>query len=173
MKRTFSILLLLVFAFNIGGFLSVFEIQKGMARKQMKRRLKEGVPEAQLSHITIGKQEAATLEWKKSNEFRYKGNLYDIVKSSRDADGTIHYYCVTDKQETVLFANLDELVKQSTGTTENSPVKGLYKILLKLYSPPSLELIPSAENNTETFFSYHKHSPTPSFDPASPPPWLG
>jgi hypothetical protein len=67
---------------------------------------------------------------KENKEFRYKGMMYDIVKS-RKTDSTIEYYCINDIEETILFDQLDQKVQEQMNHQEEKgqgiPVKKLLK----------------------------------------------
>jgi len=99
------------------GYLLIFKIQQYQIRKEIKQRIKAGVPENELVLLKIPR----ALEEKPNpvfqriheREFRYEGKMYDIVRREIHGD-TTWYYCVSDEKETVLFANLDELVNRET-----------------------------------------------------------
>jgi hypothetical protein len=118
------------------GLLLIFKIQQYQIRKEIKHLIKLGVPDNQLVHISISTKNKSQLEWKHSKEFRYKGNMYDVVKIEIVNDSTTLYQCVSDQQETILFANLDEQVKKNMDSKNNgsNPIKNLFKFLSNIYS---------------------------------------
>ena len=97
------------------GCLFIFKIRQYEIRREIKQRIKAGAPDQELSLIKIPK----TLEEKPhpafrridEGEFRYDGNMYDVVRQEAHGD-TTWYYCLSDEKETQLFANLDDLVKR-------------------------------------------------------------
>jgi len=115
MCNAISILLLFVMLFQATGWLFIFEIQQCEIRREIKQQIKAGVPEQDLVLLKISRN----LEEKSNSifqriherEFRYEGNMYDIIRREAHGD-TTWYYCLSDEKETQLFANLDELVKR-------------------------------------------------------------
>lgn len=154
------------------GLLLVFKIQQYQIRKEIKHLIKLGVPDNQLVHISISPKNENQLEWMHSKEFRYKGTMYDIVKTELINDTTTLYHCVTDQQETKLFANLDEHVKKNMNSKNNgsNPIKNLFKFLSTLYSQSQNQTWPSCQLKevAKCQFSYFYSSP--SLDITSPPP---
>jgi len=78
---------------------------------EVKQRIKRSVPAQELVLIRVTGESASALEWIKSFEFRYRGNLYDIVRTGQAGDTTF-YYCINDVQEERLFAGLDGHVRR-------------------------------------------------------------
>ncbi len=136
MKRTFSIVLLLVFVFNTGGFILLFRIQQVQIRKEIKRQIKDNLDSQELAIIRVTAENQNQLHWEHAKEFRYGGMMYDVVKKVVIDNLTTVYYCITDTQETTLFANLDLLVNKSMDAKSNGnhPLKNLLKFLSNLYS---------------------------------------
>lgn len=68
--------------------------------------IKAGVPEDKLVVFsfpgTIKDKPVAEFKWTKSNEFRYKGEMYDIVREEIAGDSII-YHCIHDVKESGLF----------------------------------------------------------------------
>lgn len=89
-----------------------YEARLHVIRKNVKRKIKKGARESDMVKLYIPK----TLEAKPdasftrihSREFRYKGQMYDIVKQTDLGDTTL-YWCIWDKEETALFAQLGSL----------------------------------------------------------------
>jgi len=78
------------------------------------------VPAQELVLIRVTGESASALEWIKSFEFRYRGNLYDIVRTGQSGDTTF-YYCINDVQEERLFAGLDGHVRRQMESTGGHP----------------------------------------------------
>lgn len=115
MRVLLSISLLLLLLFQTASHLFVFKIQQYQIRKEIKRQIKAGVPEEELILLKI----PHSLEISPNNkfkrieehEFRYLGEMYDVVKQEQHGD-TTWYYCLWDEKESELFAQLDEQVAQ-------------------------------------------------------------
>lgn len=172
LKQTISILLLFVFSFNIVGVVTVFKLQQFQIRRGIKRQIKRGLSEDDLHVITIHPKNSADLDWQEENEFIYKGDMFDIVKKEIRSDSSIVYYCINDKQEKSLFANLDEQVKKQTD--RNSPTNQLAKKFFKfLSSIPLQEKNESAsvEQNSSKLISLCENNYTsPEVGIEAPPP---
>ncbi|HSH64278.1 MAG TPA: hypothetical protein VLB84_00420 [Bacteroidia bacterium] len=172
MKKASAILLLFVFTFNLVDFLLVFKVQQYQVRKQIKQLIKQGVPDDELVQISITSENHMQLDWKHEKEFRYKGTMYDIVKTEIIDDTTTIYHCVTDKQETALFANLDEQVRKNMDTKNNgnNPLKNSFKLLSNIYFQPQTHawILPQINAVIKCEFSHFYSSP--ALDITGPPP---
>lgn len=105
-------MLLLILLFNISGHFATFKIAQRSIKKELKRKIKNRVPETELAVFTFSTSDLNKLEWEeKGKEFWLNGNLYDIVKKQETAD-SISFHCINDRQEKELFANLEELVNR-------------------------------------------------------------
>lgn len=119
---------MLIFAvlFNIGGAYVIFETARINIRREVKRKIKAGVPEDQLHTLRFLTSEiengTAGINWKESREFEFKGCMYDIVHTKYSGDYTI-YECVNDVQEEVLFAQLDKMTKEASSKDQNTRQK--------------------------------------------------
>ncbi len=137
MQSVISSFVILLIMLQTTGRLIVFKLQQYQIRAQVKQQIKAGVPEDELVLLKI----PAVLEQGHNRvfqriharEFRYHGQMYDIVRQQSKGD-TTWYYCVSDEQETLLFARLDELVHQNmTGTQPHSKIEMLLRLLGALY----------------------------------------
>lgn len=112
MKRILPILLIFTLALPYSSTYLYFKQRQYVIRKSIKRQIKKGVSEKDLVLLKIPKwiENSENEEFKRihSKEFRYKGEMYDIVRS-QDYGNETWYWCVWDKEETALFAQLDEL----------------------------------------------------------------
>lgn len=127
LKRTVSIVLVTLYLFNLFGYLGTFLVAQAQIRKEIKQRIKQSVPENELVRISITPPTASSLQWIKSFEFRYRGSLYDIVRTEHVGD-TTHYTCIHDVKEQGLFADLDEHVrKQMESDARASGPKTVFK----------------------------------------------
>lgn len=79
-------------------------------RKEIKMKIKRGVPENELTLFYYSEDNRHEFDWKHSREFNHSGVMYDIVREENPEPGVRLFYCVTDHQETLLFGNLKILV---------------------------------------------------------------
>jgi hypothetical protein len=135
-KKLFSILLLVIVLFNITGFFVIFKIEQFHIRKAIKRQIKAGVSEDELHFFSFSQKEFNELDWtKKGKEFRLENTMYDVVRLEKFKD-FIHLYCVNDKEESVLFANLYERIQykmNQESNIPNSPLNNILKIFNLVY----------------------------------------
>lgn len=79
-------------------------------KKEVKQIIKAGIPQEQLImlafHKNIYYKEINNFKWTKKNEFRYKSEMYDIIKTENRND-SVYFYCFHDLKESDLFKNLD------------------------------------------------------------------
>ena len=144
-KKAIAILLLFVMSINLGGLFLVFRFQQHLVRKEIKRKIKAGVPDQELFFFRINQQNQQAFEWIHAREFRYKGRLYDVVRKKTLDQHTIEYACINDIQESRLFAQLDEEV--SRNLSNNATPSPQTKVLLKLLSIPFI--LPQATGSIE------------------------
>lgn len=135
MKSTVSFFLLIIFLFNTMGYIVVFKISQNQIRKEVKREIKMKLNESELQTIVFNKSELKTINWVETDkEFIHHNELFDIVRTS-ETETTITYYCINDKQEEQLFANLDEHINKHLTNHKSSKKNSLklidnnYKIL--------------------------------------------
>ncbi|MFZ5552616.1 MAG: hypothetical protein ACOZCO_05845 [Bacteroidota bacterium] len=124
-----AIALLAVMLFSSFGPYIIFSRQQATIRKEIKKRIKQGVPEKDLVKFSVNEL-SGNISWTDGKrEFTFNGSKYDVVKREVSENG-IYFYCIDDKQETVLFKNLDELTKnewnKKSHSFKNKPVFQLY-----------------------------------------------
>jgi hypothetical protein len=134
LKRLLSHILLILFMFHSVGSTLVFLALQAQVRREVKQRIKEGLPPEQLQVLSFSLQEASALDWKKEgHEFRYQGMMYDVVRVKLEQNRVL-YHCITDMQEEGLFEGLDELVQEyMTRSSKQKELKRLAKNLSKVY----------------------------------------
>ncbi len=121
LKKSLSILFLIVVAFNMAGIFIVFKTHQNAIRKEIKQQIKAGIPEHELHIFKLSKKEYCKLHWVREDiEFRLGARMFDIVRSENLSD-SIYLYCINDTEEAILFAELDDLTlskiqKESKGT---------------------------------------------------------
>jgi len=134
-KRVIAILFLTLYVYNIAGYYAVFKALQCEVRADIKRQVKETVPEDELFLIAVPLGAENMLQWLKEHEFRYQGSLYDVVRHHTSND-TTYYHCVNDTQEEQLFENLEAHVRAQTNSG-GLPQKAadVFKNIAKDYFP--------------------------------------
>jgi hypothetical protein len=175
MKRLLSILFLLIFVYNLAGYFVVFRLEQYAVKRSMKALIKSGLNEEALEKVVVPNGDISTERFgfrllDEGKEFMYKGKLYDIVKSSTDGKNTV-FYCINDKNEERLFANLYEHIKQNN--EPNTPAKNhsnnLVKSIIKEALPDnSMEML--LTKTADIQFSIYDIAPLQQYIPLHTPP---
>lgn len=140
-RKTVQYILLFLFIWQIVGFVTYFEISHFKLKKEIKLLLKQGVPKDELVYFEFTDVEMNDLVWLKKNEFNLNGDLFDVVRRSKDKNGVNHLECISDKQETVLFARLNQTISQNLGNEKHStPISNWMKLLKVPADLPQKEL---------------------------------
>lgn len=136
--------------FNSFGIFILFKYEQILVKKEIKRRIKFGVPanERLLFAITKQMEENKKSDFKRveKGEFEYKGEMYDILYEFRKND-TTYIIAIHDPKETNLFAQLNNYIsKYNDWDTHHNPLaksKKHIKKFLKDYLPDkTFQLIP-------------------------------
>jgi hypothetical protein len=177
MKKALSILITILFLYNIAGYLIVFKSFQYGIKKEIKTRIKNKINDKDLVLIKYpshpNSQQKNALRWKEKNEFLFNGNMYDVVRQYSLND-TIYYYCINDTREKELFSNLDLQVMQNMAS--NKVANNLVK-LFKLTIDQSYLINYSKVNLLQSFKESFSVYITPGYLPVqkeveTPPPKL-
>ncbi len=173
MKKAVPLFLLCIFLFNTVGYYIAFKAIQYEVKNEIKSEIRSGIKTDELIILTIKKNDLAAIQWEESGtEMRYKGEMYDIVKSIK-AKAAIVYYCINDTKEESLFINLDNHI--NTHVAANKPLKNSKKLIdnvVKLYFTCLHGLEPNIvepqhkfldENLIFTSSTIEKNSPPPQF----------
>lgn len=123
MRKFIAFLFISFLIWNYAGFYGYFHLESLNLRKELKTKLKLSYPKEDLRDFTFSKNEIANLTWTKRNEFVWRSNMYDVVYSDTSEKGdSIHYQCISDVQETLLFARLDCLISNDLSGKGHPPI---------------------------------------------------
>lgn len=159
----------------MAGIFVVFKIEQTQVRKEIKHQIKSGLRENDLHLFVYSKKEFEQFDWvRKDLEFELNNEMFDIVRSE-NKDDTVLLYCVNDKEETLLFAQLDEMIRkkmeQESSSSQNSSRK-----LVKFFKffncilPQFENKYQSEEADQNTFSELISHYLSPYIKVSSPPP---
>jgi hypothetical protein len=131
MRRLFALIFLFLYVYNIAGYLAVFSAMQFRIRSEVKKALKASVPESELTSFAFPTSSIEySVQWIEDHEFRYNGNLYDIVRSHTCGD-TTYFACINDAQEEQLFDHLDNHVQRHMGDSGQSGKFDSFKDVFK------------------------------------------
>lgn len=178
-KNLYILILLFILLFNSIGVFIVFKYEQTLVRKEVKRRIKFGIPENERLLLSIPKwmEEIPNKDFKRihKGEFIYKGEMYDILYTQEDTD-TTHYIVIHDPKETNLFARLDEHInKYNDWNNQHNPLSKSKKELKKYkkdYFPTHSETKYFSQLSTIFYIDFLNPLLKFSIDKVSPPPQL-
>lgn len=173
MKKIVAILLLFSLFLPFLGTISLFNIQKYQAKKELKRKLITGLEDSALVLLVFTKKEKESLYWEHEKEFKYQGFMYDIVKQK--VEGTRYFYwCWKDHKETLLYKKLEKLVALALG---DDPLQKQNQLQLKWFhnllffkseTPYSFTVFTEEKNHKK--FNYSNNYTSLQIIPTKPPP---
>jgi hypothetical protein len=119
MKRFISFILLFLFLFVSGGYYLYFRYLQRQIQQEVKTEIRKGLQEEELSLIVIPANGSQDILWtKKDKEFRYKGSMYDVVRTEVRGQ-KIYYYCLNDVKEKQLIARYQRTNRRKAKTLLN------------------------------------------------------
>jgi len=174
-RKLISFGLLFLFLWQIGGYLLEFQLESTRIRKEIKKLTKEAVPRNQLIYFQFSEKEMNQIVWTKKNEFKKDGHFYDVVWKKDLGNGKIEFQCVSDNQETVLFAKLDQYVSTNLANSNpDKPLKNWTKLVFEVYLFAHFDIQPifepSISGYSENGFYYKEQFSIPFLFIETPPP---
>lgn len=121
-QRIIAILLLVIFTYNLVSYYFTFIAQQHQIKNEVAIKIMNNIPENELTVFSFHPEskEFNKIEWIDDMEFRYNGQLYDVVNQLTNTDGTIHYYCLNDIEEEDLLNNLDKHIQNHVSNNGSS-----------------------------------------------------
>ncbi|PKP20036.1 MAG: hypothetical protein CVU05_09960 [Bacteroidetes bacterium HGW-Bacteroidetes-21] len=108
MKKFISLILVITFIFNSGGHYLWFLYLQNANQKDIKREIRKGLKDNELTLIVVPLNDESALQWEKpQKEFKYQGEMFDVVRSKIILQKK-YYYCINDKKEKLLIANFNK-----------------------------------------------------------------
>jgi hypothetical protein len=140
--------LLLILLLPAAGSQLYFGFRFHQIKKEIKRQLKQGVPDDELELLKIPRsfETGADPRFERihAREFRYLGRMYDIVRQETRGD-TTWYWCIHDFRESALFAQLDGLARQASDG--DRPSRESRERLLRFFQSLYLAELPGDESS--------------------------
>ena len=104
MRKYTSLIILVIFLFNIGGYYLWFSIlQKGI-QSEVRHEIGEGLKDENLALVIVPLNDQGGISWiEQGKEFSYKGEMYDVVRIEiKNQDK--YFFCIKDIKEKQLIA---------------------------------------------------------------------
>jgi hypothetical protein len=161
----------MVIAFT--GHFGLFKAKQYKARKEINAIIKAGVPDSLQVNFYLDEiqSESKLFIWIHSKEFRYKGQMYDVI-SEKEENGRVLLTCIHDVKESGLFADLDKMIQKQMNS--DSQHQSSRKQWIKLFQSLFYDENPQVEHHQ---FAYQLHTfffrvnfLSVSFNTESPPP---
>jgi hypothetical protein len=117
------------------GYYLVFCIQQYCMREEMMEKIIKNLPDKNLTVIQITNENRRKLKWvEKNKEFKFNGKLYDLARVITQGDTSL-LYCVNDRQEEQLIANLEEHIQKDNDSQipKNKRISNIQERLIKDY----------------------------------------
>lgn len=113
LKKAPIYFLLVLFLYNQVGYFVAFKTKQYFIRKEVKSLVLSELPKEKLEKITfqLNSDNYKKLYWENSHEFKWKGNLYDVIKQEQ-RDEYITFYCLQDKNEDAILSQLDNHIQK-------------------------------------------------------------
>jgi len=130
-QRVTAISILVILLLGMASYYPVFKFDQWQIHKAISRQLEKLIPENELEVISVA-QNSNEIQWiRKDREFRYKGHLYDVVRSKKTGS-VIRYYCINDGEETELVKQYEKTF-QSQAADNRAPSKSITIQVLKIF----------------------------------------
>ena len=165
MRKYISFILLIIILFFSNGYYLYFKYLQHNIQLEIKHGIRKGLKEKDLSIIIVSLNNEKEIEWtKKNKEFRYKGMMYDIVKTKIKSNKKI-YYCINDIKEKKLIANYTKHNRR-----RNKVLLKLKKILSNKYLPENYSINNKIGKANVYFAEYQFFYKSRFIGTLSPPP---
>ncbi len=175
LKKVTIFILLGIFLFNTAGYFIAFKILQYQIRKEIKAEIKQQLDPSECTIITIAKREITSIAWEDDGEeFYYKGELYDIIRSTETKD-SITFCCINDEKEEELLEKLNDHIDRHSiayKSLKNRSAKKLNNPVKKLFFQVASSSFLSATNRSIRFPSDYFYYTPVFIEIVSPPPEL-
>jgi len=166
MRKFTSLILLIIILFVSNGYYLYFKYLQHNIQQEIKQKIRKGLDEKDLEVIIVPFSNNKEIIWtKKNKEFKYKGAMYDIVKT-KIKNGKSYYFCINDIREKQLITSFIN----NNNRRRNKTLIVIKKVLSNKYffEKFSLKII---INKLDIYFSeYQQIYKSQTVDVLSPPP---
>ena len=136
MKKIIAIVILGLMLYNILGYYLVYLGLIYEAKSEMSERIEGSDFGKELTTLVFsienGNISDKDIDFKNEDEFEYKGEMYDVVKSET-RDGFVYFYCINDKNEEFIQASLEKHISDnfSNDAATQKRVNSILKNIIK------------------------------------------
>lgn len=176
-KKPVSIVLTILMIYHTIGFYAAFHGLRYYVRHEVKQQIKRNIPDSELAILSFDPNSGdfLSIQWIDSHEFRFRGEMFDVIRTTVDDRGIRTYACIRDTQEERLMAALDGEVRSRLRDDATGLAHETKLILLsfrKEFCPVTFHFRPEIRER-EMFADPHGvHLLDPHSSPPSVPPWF-
>jgi hypothetical protein len=164
LKGLMPVILVAAFLYNIFGYYVVFQVNRTKVRSEMKQQLASAKKKICVLSIFDAEKDPS-FHRIHAKEFLYKGQMFDVLRESKNGRTTT-FYCLRDVKEELLMAGLRKSAK-------SKEAQQLVQHLITLAMPSVCVQEPANSNG----YIFHPPVKDPLADrphaPSSPPPEVG
>ncbi len=131
MREKISYILLVIFVYSIIGYYPIFILMQNSVKEEMKERIKNVIPSEEMIIFNFNETDYMDLVWEDDNEFRYKGDMYDVIRIVKSENNNIRVYCIDDKKETKLLADFEKQTQNNS--TDGQQKQNIVKLFTSFY----------------------------------------
>ena len=167
LKKTTLIILISVLAYSQSGYYFVMHYFQSEQKEIIKEKIITQLNDEALQVITLTDDKEIYWE-EKGEEFLFKGEMYDVVKT-KTVNGKVMLYCINDKKEKELVDNYNLVTKQNSSSDKkgkNSVDNSFNLFIYKAETNDGLVAI----RDSNKYYSIEPHLTEGVDDNTSPPP---
>jgi hypothetical protein len=168
-----SVLMLAIFIYNTFGFLTIYPILSNYYKYLGMRCIEKLSNDALIETLIFDKEDILNkkinFQWIHSREFKYNGEMYDIVEK-KETKSHLIFYCVNDEKEKEFEKQFEKKLEDNLA---NKKQKSAKNNLINLLISEAVSYI--SNNSIKNFKSIHRLEYTMNYnsisrDIPSPPP---
>ena len=124
LKKIVSLAAVILLLFNAGGYIIIYQQLIILNRFNIQTKIEGDELKEELMILSFKKSDMDNgiidFTWKHSKEFRYNGNMYDVVEKSETKD-SICIYCYKDIKEKKYEENFNKHYENENGNEKQIP----------------------------------------------------
>jgi hypothetical protein len=170
LRRLISIFLILLVAFNAGGYFFVYFQLENCFKQVAFNRINDYMPIEDLELIKINLNSInESFERVEDREFTLNGKMYDIYQEYVSND-TLYLYCVNDENEDMMHSAFASFINSKKNDTPNSAISNIIKIFITIALVPNIEKDILYNTNKNISFTFLTSLNSIIIEIPSPPP---
>ena len=150
MRKITAIALLITLFLAAPGYHLAFRIHLRQLKAEIKRNLRRAGNRKDVMELAFTTSQMRELEWEEEHEFRWNGEMYDVIEKRTEQD-KILIRCIADKKEKLLLEEYQKNIEKNQGWGKAS----LVKLLTANYLIPAISLPAIPQRNlSKNYFSF-------------------